>query len=164
MSGPGPGRIGPPDRRPRSLSGSVRDRRRTPRNAGHFFIPPPTWLFQSQDDRYFMGTSNEFFLVASMGRWQFGGVKAFSGRPHLCSCNATDMAYAIIININPRLHLLFRHPRPHRGGGYLSPPPARLPPNCNRASRQRRMESSRCSESNRIRCYYFSPRLTGVFL
>ena len=54
--------------------------------------------------------------------------------------------------VNPRPHLLFRHPRPHlRGGGH---PPARLSPNWNRASQQKQTERSRCFESKHTRFYY----------
>ena len=35
---------------------------------------------------------------------------------------------------NPLPHLLFRHPRPHLGGGM--PPPACLPPKCHNAPQQ----------------------------
>ena len=50
-------------------------------------------------------------------------------------------------------HLLFSHPRPHLGVGV--PPPAHLPPNCDRVSQHRRTESLVCSESNHPRFYYF---------
>ena len=49
---------------------------------------------------------------------------------------------------NPRPHLLFRHPRPHLGGGGGQSPRLVFPLNCSRASQQRRTKSSGCLEYN----------------